>query len=422
MHESSRLSNGLQVLTVTMPHVQSATIGIFTRVGSRFESDTHAGASHFIEHMLFKGTPRRPTPREIAEAIEGRGGVFNASTGLEATLYWAKVAATYVPEALDVISEMILHSKFDPEDIETERGVIAEEIKYALDAPDSLVQLRVAELQWPEHPLGRDIAGSIQSVDGLSREALLDYMAAHYHPGDTVLALAGLVEHSQSLAWAKEYLSEWEPGPPATYEPAPSNHDGPRLHLEARDTEQVHLSFSFTGLSRADPDRFVLRLLNVILGEGMRSRLFQEIRERLGLAYSIDSYVSTLLDCGSIGIYAGVATASAEKAITAILDQLDRFRQELVPTDELNKAREFTKGRLALALEDSFSVASWYARQEILGPEVLAPEDVLAHLDAIRPTDIQRLAQDLLQEEQLNLAAVGPFAGGRDRLSQVAHF
>jgi predicted Zn-dependent peptidase len=422
MHELTRLDNGLQVLTVTMPHVQSATIGFFMRVGSRFESDTQAGASHFIEHMLFKGTPRRPTAREIAEAIEGRGGVFNASTGLEATLYWAKVAATYVPEALDVISEMLLHSKFEPEDIEKERAVISEEIKYTLDTPDSLVQIRVNELQWPNHPLGRDVAGSIQSVGGLSREALLAYLAAHYHPGETVLALAGLVDHSQSLTWAKEYLSEWEPGPPATYEPAPSNHDGPSLHLEVRDAEQVYLSFSFSGMSRGDPDRFVLRLLNVILGEGMRSRLFQEIRERLGLAYSIDSYVSTLLDCGSIGIYAGVASASAERAILAILDQLDRFRQELVPPDELHKAREFTKGRLALALEDSFSVASWYARQEILGPEVLAPEDVTAHLDAVRPADIQRLAQALLQEERLNLAVVGAFTGGRDRLSQVAQF
>lgn len=422
MHELSKLDNGLKVLTVTMPHVQSATIGLFMRVGSRFESDPVAGASHFVEHMLFKGTPRRPTAREIAEAIEGRGGVFNASTGLEATLYWAKVAATYAPEALDVLSEMLLNSKFDPKDIETERRVITEEIKYTIDAPDSLVQLLVSELQWPQHPLGRDIAGTSTSVNALTRETLLSYMATQYNPGETVLAMAGLIDHAQALAWAKEYLSEWEPGPPASYEPAPSNHHGPSLHLEVRDTEQVYLSFSFSGLSRGDPDRFVLRLLNVILGEGMRSRLFQEVRERLGLAYSIDSYVSTLLDCGTIGIYAGVGAASAERAIHAILDQLDRLRRELVPADELHKAREFTRGRLALALEDSFSVASWYARQEILGPEVLAPEDVLAHIDAIQPEDLQRLSQELLQEERMNLAVVGPFAGGADRLCQVARF
>jgi predicted Zn-dependent peptidase len=422
MYELTTMDNGLRVLTVTMPHVQSVSLGFFLSVGSRYESDALAGASHFVEHMLFKGTPGRPTARDIAEAIEGKGGVFNASTGLETTLYWAKVAAAHLPETLDVLSDMLLRATFDPEQMEKERAIIGEEISYTLDRPDSLVLLLVSQLQWPDHPLGRDIAGTRQSVANLHRQDLLRYLADHYRSERTVLGLAGQVRHAQVVAWAESNLIAWEPGSPASFESAPPDHRGPSVHVEFKDTEQAHLSLSFSGLSRYDPDRFVLRLMNVLLGEGMRSRLFQEVRERLGLAYSIDSYVSTLQDTGAVGVYAGVAADRAEESIHAILGQLDQLRQEPVPQDELDRAREFIKGRLILSLEDSFTVAAWFARQEILGVEVMGPEDVLARLEAIRAEDIRRLAQTLFRKERLNLAVVGPFADGADRFRQAVHF
>jgi predicted Zn-dependent peptidase len=422
MYELTTLDNGLRILTVTMPHVQSVSLGFFLSVGSRYESEAMAGASHFIEHMLFKGASRHPTALEIADAIEGKGGMFNASTGLETTLYWAKVAASHLPDTLDVLSDMLLNATFDPVEIEKERAVIGEEINYSLDTPDSLVQILVSQLQWPDHPLGRDVAGTRESVESLGRKSLLAYLADHYRPGNTVLGLAGRVSHEDAVRWAASYLGGWEPGPPTLYLPASLNHSGPSLHLEPKDIEQAHLSLSFSSLSRADPDRHVLRLLNVLLGEGMSSRLFQEVRERLSLAYNVESFVSTFQDTGAVGVYAGVAVDRIVESIRAILGQLDRLRQELVPQAELDKAREFIKGRLALSLEDSFTVAAWYTRQLLLGPEVLHPDEVIARYDAIQPADIQRLARRFFRKEHVNLAVVGPFSEDGDEFRQALHF
>jgi predicted Zn-dependent peptidase len=372
--------------------------------------------------MLFKGTARRPSAREIAEAIEGRGGVFNAGTGLESTLYWAKVAAPHLPEALDVLSDMLLNATFEPTEVEKERAVISEEISYALDTPDSLAQILVNELQWPNHPLGRDVAGTRESVADISRESLLGYLASHYQPRRTILGVAGRVEHDDIVAWTESYLAEWQSGPDTHWEPAPPNHHGPCVRIVYRDTEQAHLSFSFAGPSRCDPNRHAVRLMNVILGEGMRSRLFQEVRERLGLAYSVESYVSTLQDTGALGIYAGVAADRVGETIRAILDQLDKMREELVPEEEVEKTLEFIRGRLALALEDTFATVAWYARQQLFGPEVLSPYETMAQFEAVGPDEIQCVAQDLLRKERLNLAVVGPFSPESTLIDRAIQF
>lgn len=419
MHDLTTLDNGLRVLTVPLPHVQSVSLGFFLAVGSRYESAEVSGISHFAEHMLFKGTERWPTPRDIAEAIEGRGGLVNASTGLETTLYWAKVAAAHLPEAMDLLSDMLLRATLEPVEMEKERAVIVEEINYTLDAPDSLAQILVSELQWPEHALGRDVAGSRETVSAISRQSLQDYVRSHYLPGSTILGLGGKVTHDQAVSLARASLDGWHNGPPILWDPAPLDHDGPSVHVEHRDTEQAHLAFSFAGLSRRDPDRFVLRLLNTILGEGMRSRLFQEVRERLGLAYTVESYATTLQDTGALGIYAGVNVERTAEAIRAILAELDRMRQERVLEDELAKAKEFVRGRLALSLEDSFSQAAWYARQELLGPEVLEPEEAVAYTEAVQAADIQRVAGSVFQRDRLNLAVVGPFARNGDEVRRA---
>jgi predicted Zn-dependent peptidase len=422
MHELTTLDNGLRVLTVTLPHVQSVSLGFFLAVGSRFECPELSGASHFIEHMVFKGTRRWPTARDVAEAIEGRGGMFNASTGLETTLYWAKVAAADVPQAMDVLSDMLLQPTFDPDEMEKERTVISEEINYSLDAPDSLAQILVSQLQWPDHPLGRDIAGTRETVAGLSRDSMLSYLGGHYLPGATILGMAGQISHREALELAQRYLSDWEPGPLRTWDPAPPDHHGPSLQVEFRPTEQAHLAFSFCGPSRNDPRRPTVRLLNVILGEGMRSRLFQEVRERLGLAYSIDSWVSSLEDTGSLGIYAGVGVDRTQEAIRVILGQLDLLRRELVPEDELQRTKQFVRGRLLLSLENSFAVGSWYARQVLQGPDVLEPEESLAQLEAVQAADIQELAADIFQSARLNLAIVGPFSQDGDLFRHELEF
>jgi len=408
MYELTTLENGLRVLTVSVPYVQSVSMGLFLRVGSRCESDAMGGASHFIEHMLFKGTKRRPTARDVADTIEGRGGIVNGSTGVESTLLWAKVAAAHVPEAIDLLSDMLLNSTFDPHELEKERAVIIEEVRYEVDTPDSLVEILASRLQWPDHPLGREIAGSAETIGSLSREALLQYRQDHYLPGLAVLAVAGQVRHSKAVGLARSLLSDWRPGPSPACAPAPADSNGPRLQVQYKDTEQSHIALSFTGLQRGHPDRHVLGLLSVILGGGMRARLFQQVRETLGLAYSIDCYTDQFEDTGSVGIYAGVAPESARLAVQAILGELDRLRQEAVPADELQKAKDFSKGRLALALEEPTALASWYARQELLGPDVLDPGKVMAGEDKVRAQDIQRLAQALFRPERLSLAVVGP--------------
>jgi predicted Zn-dependent peptidase len=422
MYTLTKLDNNLRVLTVTIPHVQSVTLGCFLAVGSRYEPADLSGASHFVEHMLFKGTAHRPTARDIAEAIEGKGGVFNATTGLETTLYWAKVAAPHLPEALDVIADMLLHASFDSVELEKERAVIAEEINYSLDTPDNLALIQANALQWPDHPLGRDVAGSHETVAAMTRESLLGYLADHYRPGRAIVGLAGKIEHDEAVALVESCLGGWRSGAQRAWEPAPVPVDGPRVHIERRPTEQSHFVFSFEGPSRSDPDRFAVRLLNVILGEGMRSRLFQEVRERLGLAYTVDSYFSALQDTGALGIYAGVTPGRAEEAVRAILAELDRLRCEPVPDDELSKAKEFTRGRTALSLEDSFAVATWYTRQQLMGTEILEPEEALARIEAVDAADIRRVARAVFREERLNLAAVGPFSQNGKRFRDAIHF
>jgi len=392
-----------------MPHTRSVSIGFFIGVGSRYESDEQGGASHFIEHMLFKGTMKRPTAREIAMAIEGIGGVFNGSTGYEASFYWAKVAQPHLDIAIDVLVDMLRHSKFAPEEIDRERRVIIEEINLTLDTPDSLVHHLINELVWPDHPLGRDVAGTKESLSRLDREDLLAYLERHYQPGNTVVSVAGDVEHETVVERITAFLGDWATGEAVSYRPAKDDQIEPRLKIRFRETEQAHLCLSVPGIPRDHPDRFKLRLLNTVLGEGMSSRLFTEIRERRGLAYNIYSYISAMHDTGAVGVYAGVDPGRIEDAIRAILAEWDRLRQERVPAPELAKAKEFIKGRLLLQMEDSFNVAAWFGRQEVLSPEVLTVDEVIEAIEAVTAAEVQQVAQNLFLGERLNLAVVGPF-------------
>ena len=409
MYRKTVLDNGLRILTSTMPHTRSVSIGFFIGVGSRYESNEQSGVSHFIEHMLFKGTEKRPTARDIAVAIEGVGGIFNAATGRESSLYWVKVAQPHLDVALDVLVDMLRSSNFDPEEIDRERRVIIEEINLTMDTPDSLVFLLINNLVWPNHPLGRDVAGTKESLNALEREGLLAYLNRYYQPSNTVASVAGHIEHEEVVGKIAALLGDWATGKAISYRPAENEQAEPRLRIHHKETEQAHLCLSVPGIPRNHPDRFKLRLLNTVLGEGMSSRLFTEIRERLGLAYSIYSYASALHDSGAVGVYVGVDPGRIGDAIKAVLAEWDRLRQESVPADELTKAKEFVKGRLLLQMEDSFSVAAWCGRQEALSPEVLTVDEVIEAIEAVTAADIQQVAQGLFLEERLNLAVVGPF-------------
>ena len=409
MHQKTVLDNGLRLITTTMPHTRSVSICVFIGVGSRYESEAQAGVSHFIEHLSFKGTPKRATSKDISVAIEGVGGMLNGGTDRELTVYWVRVAQPHFRLALDVLADILLHSKFDPVDIERERQVIIEEINMSKDSPSQQVNMLIDELLWPGHPLGRDIAGSKESVTAITRDMMLDYLKSQYLPDNTVVTIAGNIPHRRAVTAVGRALANWTIQQPRPGYSAYEEQPNPRLQVERRDTEQAHLCLALPGLSLFHPRRYTLDLLNVVLGAGMSSRLFTEIRDKLGLAYSIHSYAEHLLDSGSVTIYAGVEPKNLPVAIKAILEQLAQLK-EPIPEDELSKAKELTKGRLLLAMEDTRSVASWMGGQEILTGRILTVDQVVAIIDAITADELEELARELVIGDHLRLAVVGPVA------------
>lgn len=408
MPKKTTLDNGLRIISQKMPAVHSVSVCILIGTGSRYETDAMAGSSHFIEHLLFRGTQQRPEARDISEAIEGLGGILNGGTDREATVYWCKVAQVHFPLAMNLLADIMLHSKFDIEDMEKERQVIIEEINISYDSPSQRVSQLIDGLLWPGHPLGRDVAGDKKSVIAITRENLIDYMKLQYLPANTVISVAGNIEHKKVVDTANRCLGGWYSKNSTADFMAYQQQPNPRLHVEKRDIEQVHMCLALPGLSLFHPQRFILDLLNVILGEGMSSRLFCEIRDRLGLAYSINSFVEHLSDTGAMVIYAGVEPKNLKLAIQVVLEQLSLLKEETVSEQELIKAKEMAKGRLLLRLEDSRSVAGWLGGQEVLTGNILDVEKVVSIIDAITADEIKRLAQELFISSHLRLAVVGP--------------
>jgi predicted Zn-dependent peptidase len=409
LYEKITLDNGLRLVTAAMPHTRSVAIGFFIGTGSRYETDEQAGISHFIEHMCFKGTQKRPTSVAVCTVVEGVGGMLNAGTDKELTIYWCKVARPHFDSALDVMADILTGSLFDPAEIEKERQVIIEEINMSLDSPSQRVSMLIDELMWPGHPLGRDIAGSRESVGAISRDMMLDYMAGQYRPDNAVLAIAGDIRHEEMVAAVSRAVAGWKSQRPHSGFTPYQSQIARRVLIENRDTEQTQLCLALPGLSIVHPDRFKLDLLNVILGEGMSSRLFTEIRDKLGLAYSIQSYAEHFLDTGAMTISAGVDAKNLPVTIRAILAELARLK-ELTPGAELAKAKELFKGRILLRMEDSRSVSGWLGGQEILTGEILTVDEVIAIVEAITAAELRQLAEELLLPERMRLAVVGPIS------------
>jgi predicted Zn-dependent peptidase len=407
LYQKTTLDNGLRLLTADMPHSRSVAISFFIGTGSRYESAKQAGISHFIEHMCFKGTDRRPTAAAVCSEIEGVGGFLNGGTDKELTIYWCKVALPHFAQAFDVLTDMLLNSRFEPSEIERERQVIIEEINMTLDSPSQRASMLIDELIWPGHALGRDIAGTKESVAAISPDMMRSYMAAQYSPRNTVLSIAGNIDHGSTLEMVKRATAGWAGrGQQTAYVPFREK-VGRRVSVECRDTEQCHMCLAMPGIGLNDPRRFQVDLLNVVLGEGMSSRLFAEIRDKLGLAYSIESYSEHFLDTGAVVISAGVETKKLSLAIKAILDELKRL-SERIPEAELKKAKELFKGRTLLRLEDSRSVSGWIGGQELLTRRILDVDELIGIIDSINAGELQSLAEELLVSDQLCLSVVGP--------------
>jgi predicted Zn-dependent peptidase len=409
LYQKTTLGNGLRVLTSTMPHTHSVCIALFIGVGSRYESESEAGISHFIEHILFRGTPLRPTSREISEAIEGVGGILNGATDKELTFYWCKVIREHFVKATEVLVDMLLNSRFDSGDIEKERQVIVEEINMCKDSPSQQVGLLIDEVLWPHHPLGRDIAGTRESVAGIDRSRLLEFLGTRYSPCNCVITVTGQVEHEEVMEVVQRLLGGWSSPSLRSGYLAFQPEAGERLRIEKRDTEQAHLCLALPGIALSHPQRFPLDLLNVILGEGMSSRLFSEIRDKMGLAYSINSYVEHFLDTGSITVSASVDPHNLNKAVTAILAQLDQLKEN-IPEAEMKKAREISKGRLLLRMEDSRNVAGWLGGQEMLTNRILTLEEIVSIIDGVSVEQLHQIARDLISLDKVRLAVVGPIS------------
>jgi predicted Zn-dependent peptidase len=408
-HHVHALSGGARLVTASMPERHSTSVVFMFGGGSRLEDERLAGVSHFIEHLHFKGTKKRATSKEIADAIEGVGGFINASTDKELTAYWARVPSEHLELALDVLFDIVTNSKLDPADVERERTVILEELRMYQDQPQEFVQNLFEEIIWPDHPLGRDIAGTEESVGRLTRDDILEYADAHYRLPNLVIGAAGSLEDDRlrSVVAPRLTLPAGMNGALPALPPSPL--DGPRVLLRRRKTEQAHICLGMRAFSYRHPDRYTLDLLNTVLGEGMSSRLFLNIRERLGLAYDVHSFTQKHRDTGYLGLYIGVEPKKAVDAVKAAIVELRSLAEREVLDDELGRAKEFTKGRLRLELETTNGVSFWLSYQELLLGEIKTVEDEIALVDAVTAADIKRVAADLLLNP-IQLAVIGPFA------------
>jgi predicted Zn-dependent peptidase len=407
--ERHQLSNGLRVVTADMPQVQSVTCMIMLAAGSRYETPDTNGIAHFAEHMFFKGTERRPTAREIGMEVDSLGAEFNAFTSKEYTGYYVKCAADYRDPALDVLVDMIRNSKFEPEEIEREKGVIVEEMNMYYDTPRDFIGGVYDQLLYGDQPLGWDIIGRKETVRAATRETFLDYIGRWYKPVRMVVGLGGRL-NGDALATAERLLGDLEPDDTPAPEPVRLNGDnGPRVIIHHKDSDQAHLCLGVRSYPFVHPDRYALQMLATILGTGMSSRLFSEVRERRGLAYYVFAANQSYTDAGSLYSQAGVDIARCDEAVKTIAHEFHRIASEAVPADELEKARALAKGRFVLRLENPQGMTMFGLSREVLEGRAVEPQEVLEGLDAVTAEDVQRVAQDVIGSNGINLALIGPF-------------
>jgi predicted Zn-dependent peptidase len=408
MVSRSVLPNGLRVVTEEMPGVQSATIGIWVENGSRFETAQQNGISHFLEHLFFKGTERR-TAAAIAEEIDAVGGVLNAFTSKEYTCYYAKVLAEHLPLAIDLLADIFRHSRFAPEEINRERAVVLQEISQVEDTPDDYVHDLFNVSYWPGHPLGYPICGRAETVEQFGQKELLEFFTARYQPDRIVIAAAGNLTHDGLVDWVQREFGD------LSGVAEPSNNSSPvparGIFSVEKALEQVHICLGTPGIAQCAPERYAAYLLSTALGGGMSSRLFQEVRERRGRAYSVYSFLSSYRDIGYLGIYAGTSAEWVEEVVTVIGAELRKLAAEGLRPEELARVKNQLKGNMLLGLESSDSWMNRIAKNEIYFGHDISPKEVAARIDAVSNDDVVALAQRLLRPEDMAMALLGDLKG-----------
>ena len=410
-YEISTLSNGIRAAAAPLQERKSIALGIWVKVGGRDEEAPVGGISHFLEHLVFKGTKNR-TANQIKESVEGIGGSLNAFTSEEYTCFLAKAASKHFDRIFDVLSDMVMNASLKESDLVKERTVIMEEIKMIQDQPSQLVEELLAELIWPEHALGRPLAGTLETVGGFTQKDLKNFKQTFYRSGLITIAAAGAIDQKTLLAAAETRFGSMENGAKEKKSTPFSNaQTKPCLKLFFKETEQTHLSFGIHALPKNHPDEYGLDLLSVILGGNMSSRLFNEVREERGLAYDISSSVRRFYDTGAFGVEAGVDNHKALEAIKVILNELDKIAQSPAKPDELERAKEFYLGQMDLALENSMNHMLWVGDSMVCLDRCKTQEEVAEKIEKVTLGDLQRVARSIFKTDSLNLALVGPHRG-----------
>jgi predicted Zn-dependent peptidase len=406
-YQLSKLSNGTRLATFEMPHMRSVSLGFWAGIGGRFETKAMSGISHFIEHLMFKGTKGR-TAKQITEEVEGLGGYLNAFTTEDHTCYYAKAAGQHFATLCDVLSDMYLNSTFEDHEIEREREVIREEIMMYRDNPAQHAQELLSETMWPKHPLGQPLTGTVETISKFNRATLNDFMRENYNGRTTIVTAAGNVRHEDLLKQMSKRLGRLPAGRSPRYVRGRFRQGAPKVSLVSQATEQTHLAMGFYAFGRADDRRFALKLLSVILGENMSSRLFQKLREQHGFCYSVQTGMVALADAGLINIYAGLDTAKLQKAVHMIFREIESICKKAPSRQELKKAQDYTVGQTLLGLESTTN-QMMFMGESILGyRKVLDPGDIEKRLMAVTPEDVRSVACYCLDRARLGLAVVGP--------------
>jgi len=407
--EREVLPNKLRVLTAPLDHAQSVSCFVMLAAGSRYERAQNRGIAHFAEHMFFKGTERRPSSRDLTTLIDGIGGEFNAFTSKEYTGYYVRCAGADRDIAFDVLLDMLRHSKFDPEEIEREKGVILEEMNMYQDTPRDHIGTVYENLMYGDNPLGWETLGTKETIKGADRDTFIDYIDEWYTADRMVVGVGGMVGDDLT-PMLERLLGDLQPD--GDRRPAPAQLDrepGPRVAVHHKDAEQAHLILGVPSYPIEHPDRYTLQMLTAVLGSGMSSRLFLEVRERRGLAYYVHGLNHSYTDAGSLLAQAGVDINRIDEAIKVIVEQFNRMAEEEVGSEELEKTRSMVKGRFVLRTEGPQGLIMYGLNREVLEGKVLEPDELLEKIDAVTAADIQRVAQDLIARDKLHLAVIGPF-------------
>jgi len=409
MYKKIKLGNGLRIVTHRMPRMQSAAIGIWIKAGGRYENIKNKGVAHYIEHLLFKGS-KKYSCKEIKESIEGVGGILNGFTSEEVTCFLVKIPARHLDLAVSVLSSMVINPLFKLEDIKKERTVILEEIKMYRDLPQSYVHELLDNLLWPRHPLGESILGTEESIVGMAKADLVSFKEEYYSPANLVVSVAGAFEENKLFNQLKNNFSNLSEKNKNNFLPVKEAQDRPQLKIYSKSTEQTHLALGFHGYRRDHPLKHALGLLNVILGGNMSSRLFNEVREKRGLAYEIGSQLKRFYDTGAFVVHAGIDNSKVEAAIGLILKELAKTKKSLVSNDEFKRAKDFYLGHLEMALEDTMDNMLWIGESTITLDKTYALEEVIKEVNKVERKDLLKTANDIFNNKSLNLALIGPIS------------